>query len=271
MKFSHSKSPTTFISKAAVAAGAALLISGCTMNATWNVSPAVAPVPPGSELLSFDVPGLAPKSALRAEYKDNYQEEEYALFRGPGGAQAEIISVEASSYGYGAQGGDKHVLEFDKTTRDTLELWNLAKGGKFAYGADSFAYKGKLPYYLLPFERKDTGQSCFGFHAEFNSDPHDYRGRYDNHLFGYYCAPQGTKLSKEEMVATVDHVDVAGLTKRAPAVLAERQFQQLTNNPQLTEAVKRGEPQGSAGTEVFPLDIVRIYSDRLGNGTGDRN
>lgn len=271
MKFSHSKSPKALISKAVAAAGAVLLISGCTMNATWNVSPAVAPVPPGSELLSFDAPGLAPQSVLRAEYKDNYQEEEYALFRGAGGAQAEIISVEASSYGYGAQGGDKHVLEFDKTTRNTLEMWNLAKAGKFAYGAESFAYKGKLPYYLLPFDRKDTGQSCFGFHAEFNSDPHDSRGRYDNHLFGYYCAPQGTKLSKEDMVATVDHVGIAGLTKRAPAVLAERPFQQLTNNPQLTQAVKRGEPAGAAGTEVFPLDIVRIYSGRLGNGTGDQN
>ena len=107
MKFSHSKSPKALISKAVAAAGAVLLMSGCTMNATWNVSPAVAPVPPGSELLSFDAPGLAPQSALRAEYKDNHQEEEYALFRGPGGAQAEIISVEASSYGYGAQGGDK--------------------------------------------------------------------------------------------------------------------------------------------------------------------
>ena len=264
MKSTRTQSPSMLMWKSAAVAGAALLIAGCTMNATWNISPAVAPVPPGSELLSFDAPGLAPQSVLRAEYKDNYQEEEYALFRGAGGAQAEIITVEASSYGYGAQGGDKHVLEFEKTTQDTLELWNLSKTGKFAYGAESFAYKGKLPYYLLPFERKDTGQSCFGFHAEFNSDPHDYRGRYDNHLFGYYCAPQGTKLSKEDMTATVDHVDIAGLTKRAPAVLAERTFQQLTNNPQLAEAVKRGEPQGAAGTEAFPLDIVRIYSDRLG-------
>lgn len=271
MKSSRTQSSSALMWKSVAVAGAALLIAGCTMNATWNVSPAVAPVPSGSELLSFDAPGLAPQSVLRAEYKDNYQEEEYALFRGAGGAQAEVISVEASSYGYGAQGGDKHVLEFDKTTRDTLELWNLAKGGKFAYGADSFAYKGKLPYYLLPFERKDTGQSCFGFHAEFNSDPHDYRGRYDNHLFGYYCAPQGAKLSKEDMVAAIGHLDIAGLTKRAPAVVMERKFQQLANNPQLTQAVKRGEPAGTAGTEVFPLDIVRIYSDRLGGGSSDQN
>ncbi len=274
MTSSHTKSPTlprTAMSKAAIAAGAALLFSACTINDTWNVSPAVAPVPPGSELLSFEAPGLAPQSVLRAEYKDNYQEEEYALFRGAGGAQAEVISVEASSYGYGAQGGDKHVLEFDKTTRDTLEMWNLAKTGKFAYGAESFAYKGKLPYYLLPFDRKDTGQSCFGFHAEFNNDPHDSRGRYDNHMFGYYCAPQGTKLSKDDMIAAIDHLDIAGVTKRAPAVVMERKFQQLTNNPQLVAAVKRGEPAGTAGTDVFPLDIVRIYSDRLGGASSDQN
>jgi len=269
MKSTRTQSPSMLMWKSAAVAGAALLIAGCTMNATWNISPAVAPVPPGSELLSFDAPGLAPQSVLRAEYKDNYQEEEYALFRGAGGAQAEIITVEASSYGYGAQGGDKHVLEFEKTTQDTLELWNLSKTGKFAYGAESFAYKGKLPYYLLPFERKDTAQSCFGFHAEFNGDPHDYNGRYDNHLFGYYCAPKGTKLSKEDMIATVDHVDIAGVTKRAPAVVAERPFQQLTNNPQLAEAVKRGAPQGAAGTDAFPLDIARIYSDRLGNGNNE--
>ncbi|MEQ9558169.1 MAG: hypothetical protein RIG67_20555 [Rhodospirillales bacterium] len=269
MKSSRTQSSSMLMWKSAAVAGAALLIAGCTTNATWNISPAVAPVPPGSELLSFDAPGLAPQSILRAEYKDNYQEEEYALFRGAGGAQAEVITVEASSYGYGAQGGDKHVLEFEKTTQDTLELWNLSKTGKFAYGAESFAYKGKLPYYLLPFERKDTAQSCFGFHAEFNSDPHDDSGRFDNHLFGYYCAPKGTKLSKEDMIATVDHVDIAGVTKRAPAVVAERPFQQLVNNPQLAEAVKRGMPAGAAGMEVFPLDIARIYSDRLGNGNNE--
>lgn len=269
MKSFRSKRPSSLIS--ASAAVGALLIAGCTINGTWNISPAVAPVPAGGELLSFAAPGLAPKSVLRAEYKDNYQEEEYALFRGDGGAQAEVVSVEASSYGYGAQGGDKHVLEFEKTTRDTLEMWNLAKGGKFAYGPESFAYKGKLPYYLLPFERKDTGQSCFGFHAEFNADAHDYRGRYDNHLFGYYCAPKGTKLSRDDMTAAIDGLDIAGLTKRATAAVTGRPFEQLKNDPQLAASVKRGEPAGGAGMEAFPLDIVRIYSDRLGNGSGDRS
>lgn len=270
MKSNQSKSSTALISLSAIAAVMAA-VAGCTMNGTWNVTPAVAPVPAGSELLSFKAPGLAPKSVLRAEYKDNYQEEEYALFRGDGGAQAEVISVEASFYGGGAQGGDRHVLEFSKTTRNTLDLWNLAKGGKFAYGAESFAYKGKLPYYLLPFERTDTGQACVGFHAEFNADPHDYRGRYDNHLFGYYCAPKGTKMTQDEMIAAVDGLDVAGLTARASASVTKRPFAQLKDDPQLAAAVKRGEPAGAAGMEAFPLDIARIYSDRLGNGSGERN
>ncbi|PIW26908.1 MAG: hypothetical protein COW30_12660 [Rhodospirillales bacterium CG15_BIG_FIL_POST_REV_8_21_14_020_66_15] len=246
-----------------------MLISACTMTGgPGNIYPAVAPVPAGSELLSFTAPGLKPQSVLRAEYKDNYQEEEYALFRGEGGAQAEVFSAEASSYGYGAQGGDRHVLEFSRTTKDTLNLWNLGKAGKFAYGAESFAHKGKLPYYLLPFERKDTGQSCFGFHAEFNSDPHDYRNGYDNHLFGYYCAPKGTKLNREAMISAVDGVDIAGVTRRAPAAVTERPFQQLKNDAQLVAAVKRGQPAGEAGMDAFPLYLVRIYSDRLGGSDG---
>jgi hypothetical protein len=263
------KISTSLITRSAVV-GAVFAVAACAGNGPLNVRGAVAPVPAGVELISFNAPGLSEASALRAEYKDNDQEEEYALFRGAGGAQAEVVSVEASVYGFGAAGGDYRVLDFDKTTRATLEMWNLAKAGKFAYSENSFLHKGKLPYYLLPFERKDTGQSCFGFHAEFNRDVHDRQGRFDNQLFGYYCAPTGTKLSKDAMISAIDGLNIAGLTKPAPVALADRPFQQLTNDAALVAAVKQGTPAGQAGIDAFPLYIARIYSDELGGPNEQR-
>ena len=95
------------VSRTALAVVGIFAVTGCVGNGPSNIHPAVSSVPAGLELLSFNAPGLAPQSALRAEYKDNYQEEEYALFKGEGGAQAEVISVEASFYSGGAQGGDR--------------------------------------------------------------------------------------------------------------------------------------------------------------------
>ena len=262
----------SLVSKAALyktaALVAALAISGCAGAGALNVSPAVAPVPPGLESLSFAAPGLPAQSSMRAEYKDNDQEEEYVLYRGDNGAQAEAISVVASFYGAGAAGGDKHALDFAKTAKGTVGMWNMAKTGGVTYSGDSFAYKGKLPYYIQPFQRTDTGQSCFGFHSEFNRDAHDPQNGYDNHLFGYYCAPKGKSLTKDEMGTTVDGLDIAGLTKRAPAALMERTFQQLKNDEALKMAVKRGDPAGQTGIEAFPLYLVRIYSDNLGGADG---
>ena len=255
----------SLLSKAAAFAAVAVIVAGCAGgNGPYNVNPAVAEVPKGLELLSFKAPGLAPESAMRAEYKDNYQEEEYALFRGEGGAQAEVISAEASFYSGGALSGDRHVLEFSKTISDTLEMWNMSKVANLKLAESSFPYEGKLPYYLHPFERGDTGQRCFGFHAEFNVDSVDPRFRYDNHVFGYYCAPKGTKMSRDDMISALDGLDIAGLTSPASAAVTQRPFAQLKNDPQLAAAVKRGQPAGETGMEAFPLEIVEIYSQNLG-------
>ncbi|MEQ8504934.1 MAG: hypothetical protein RIB80_06370 [Rhodospirillales bacterium] len=252
------------VSRTALAVVGIFAVTGCVGNGPSNIHPAVSSVPAGLELLSFNAPGLAPQSALRAEYKDNYQEEEYALFKGEGGAQAEVISVEASFYSGGAQGGDRHVLDFAKLTRETLEMWNMSKAANLKYADQSFSHRGKVPYYLLAFERGQAGQSCVGFHAEFNMDPVDPRARYDNHLFGYYCAPAGTKMSRDDMIAAVDGLDIAGVTAKAPSAVLSRPFQQLKNDPQLAEMIQRGGPDGSFGMAAFPLDIAQIYQQEFG-------
>ncbi len=253
---------------AVVALGATLLLAACAANpkSAWNVDPAVAAVEPGAEVLHMKAPGLPETGTLRARYLDNYQEEEYVLYRGENGAQAEAITIEASQYGYGAQPGDRHVLEFRKITRDTVDLWNMTKTADPMFG-QAIPYDGKLPYYLLPFERRDTGQSCFGFHSEFNSDPRDPDGGlYDNQLFGYYCAPKGTALAPADMIAVVNGVEIAGITKPAGPALDLHAFDQLTNDAQLTAAVQQGMPKGETGSAAFPLDVARIYDD---NGGGE--
>lgn len=255
--------------KAAALTAVAVVMTACAGNGALNVHPAIAPVPAGSERVLFKAPGLDEQSALRAQYQDNDQQEEYALFRGKDGAQAEVVSAVASFYGAGAAGGDRHVLDFAKITKQTVEMWNMPLAKRVTFTGDAFPYNGKLPYYLQPFGLAATGQNCVGFHTEFNRDAHDPKGAYDNQLFGYYCAPTGTKMAKQDMIAAVDGLDIAGITSRAPAAVMERTFRQLRNDPQLVQAVKQGAPTGTAGLPAFPLELVRIYSDELG-GSGDK-
>lgn len=234
-----------------------------------TISGAVAPVPAGKETLSFAAPGLPQASAVRARYQDNEQREEYVLYRGDGGAQAEVILVESAPFGYVAQGGDNHVLEFAKITRDTVGMWNMAKAGNLSF-SDSYPYQGKVPYYLLPFQRAATGQSCFGFHAEFDQDAFDPVGTgFDRQLFGYYCAPKGMTLDAAGIQSAIDGLDIKGVTKANVAGVPLQDFHQLAHDAQLAEAVKRGAPAGDTGNADFPLNLDRHYGDSAGSDAHD--
>lgn len=249
---------------AAVAVLALGSLAACTgANGPANVYAATAAVPPGEEVVLFKAPGLAATAVTRAGFLANDEREEYTLFRGDGDAQAEVFFAEASSYGYGAQAGDHYVLEYNKTIRMAFGDLNMPKVAHPVF-AESYPYKGKLPYYLEPFTRTDTGQSCFGFHAEFNGDVYDPNHRYDDHVVGYYCAPKGTKLTAEGIQAAIDGLDLAGITTPKPAGKPHGIFRQLQNDAALVGQVTRGDPPGQTGMVKFPMNLSRHYGDSPG-------
>ncbi|MEK9673223.1 MAG: hypothetical protein VW268_12090 [Rhodospirillaceae bacterium] len=243
-----------------VVAAAGVALAACTMNPKeqWNISGAVAPVADDAGVLSIRAEGLSGNATVRARYLDNDQDEEYVLYRGANGAQAEVIMAEASNYGFGAQQGDRRVLDFDKITKETVGMWNIARGSKPAFG-EAFEHKAAVRFYVLPFTLA-AGQSCVAFHSEFNNDVWDpERHNFDNQLFGYYCAPNGKALSQTEMTQAVDSVQIAGITKKAGQGKQLKAFGQLNNDPALVAMVVDGSPKGETGIERFPLNLVRIY------------
>jgi len=253
------------------AAAVAAALAGCAgTKGPANIYGATARLPVEEAVLVFAAPGLGDQAVVRAVYMDNSQREEYALYRGKDGAQAEIFLAEASQYGGGPRGGDFMTLEFDKITAGTLALWNMSKAAR-PQMSDSFPHKGAVPYYLQLFKRQDTGQSCFGFHAEFNHDVHARRrNAYDSQLFGYYCAPRGTSLTDDALPAIVDKLQLVGTTVAATSRSARQKFQQLKQDPVLFAQVTQGEPAGQTGMAAFPLHLSRQYGPDSGGGSQNR-
>lgn len=262
--------PSLSLGVLAVAAG---LLAGCATdpNQPYGAYAGVTFVPAGEEQIAFDVPAFAGVTAKRVRYVDEWEREEYALYRGAGGARAEVVLVNAERYGEPPQPGDTTVLDFDLMTDQTVRTWNMAATAGLSFG-ETVPYKGKLHYYLAPFTRKDTGQGCFGFHAEWNWDNWDHFGNgYDSHMFGYYCAPAGTTLDKEAMATIIDKLDIIGVTK--PAAVADRVGKKagwsVPTPPHSAAAmalVQKGvDGKGRTGNAGFPFEMARQY-EVLGDG-----
>lgn len=254
----------------AATAVAAVTLAACTGVGPANIRGATEALPAEQAVLKLTAPGLHEAATRRALYLDNSEREEYVLYQGKGGAQAEILLVDASLYAGGPRGGDTYTLEFDRSTRDTVLLWNMSKAAKPLF-AESFPHKGDLTYYLQPFKRQDTGQSCFGFHSEFNLDAFAYRHNpYDSQLFGYYCAPAGNGLDATAMASIVDGLKLVGTTVRATTGAAGQQFRQLKQDPILFAKVTQGDPAGQTGMARFPLLLARQYGPDPGGSPENR-
>lgn len=254
----------------AATAVAAMALAACTGVGPANIRGATEALPEEQAVLKLTAPDLSEPATRRALYLDNSEREEYVLYQGKDGAQAEVLLVDASVYAGGPRGGDYYTLEFSKTSKDTVLLWNMSTVANPLF-ADSFPHKGDLPYYLQPFTRQDTGQSCFGFHSEFNLDVFAYRRNpYDSQLFGYYCAPKGTGLDAAAMAGIVDGLKLVGTTVRATAGAAGQQFRQLTQDPVLFAKVTQGDPAGQTGMAKFPLLLARHYGPDPGGAPENR-
>lgn len=232
-------------------------LTACASQSPYGVQSGVSAVPTGSERVIFRAPAFENAKVVRAKFLDpDHEREEYVLFQG-GGAQAEILFSQTVD-----QFRDI-VLEFNKLTSYTVETWNFNKG-KASFAGASRQVNAPLPLYIHEFTNTSTNQSCFGFKAEWDPAATDRFARFTRQLFGYYCAPKGTRLNAIEIEQLANEIGVRGVTEAGGFL--ELAATGPIHDPQLEALVKDGSPAGQTGNAEFPFQLLRFFDS---GGGGD--
>lgn len=245
----------SFLSLLAVTAVTAL--AACAGVSPHGSKSGVRDVPKGNERIVFRAPVFENGKVTRAQFLDpELERQEYALFQGEGGAQAEVIF---------AQTVDQFrdiVIEFGQVTSQTLETWNFTRGRVSLAGSSRQASNARLPFYVHEFTNTGTGQSCFGFKAEWDLAATDRQARFTRQMFGYYCAPKGKRLNAVEIEEVIGTVGIRGVTEQAS-------FLEVAggpiHDPNLEALVQQGSPAGQTGNAEFPFFVLQFF-DSGGGG-----
>ena len=244
--------------------GAALIslsLSGCAAGLHM--------VPPDQAHVEFTGAELAndPKAAVRA-YAAR-QNQEYLLFQG-GGAQAEMI-YNAMPLVQGVNGVAIDALQFYPFERDKrAAIWKINQSEPIEWGKRDTLVAQLDPLYgeqkveYVPYTLTQSQRPCFSFESVWDQPAYDPDFSPRKVLFGYYCAPAGSALDKQQIAGVIESLQV----RSTPHPLEDAQLPAGAAPPGDPGQVVAGLSPGT-GTTRFPY-LFQIVQGQFGGGDRDR-
>ncbi len=244
--------------RGATAAGivvAAAALAGCAVAPPPGTGKGkIETVPPGDERIVFAAPVFRGTAPQRGKFADDWEREEYALFRG-GGAQAEIIYSTVML-------GPEVALQYDYTLERMVETWNVNRTQAKIWSAAERVRAPLGEFFYKPYTFAGGSRACFGFKNEWDYIGEDPWNRPGKVLFGYYCAKAGQKISLDEMEDLIRTIGVRGITE--PIRKSETAQAAAAPVADATLIAKGPSPSADRGNMNFPFRFAEHY--QLGNG-----
>lgn len=216
--------------------------------------PTVRQVAAADRRIAFEAGPFAEGASRHVAFTDNWEREDYSLFRG-GGVQAEMV--------YAAAVSSPVALDYPYWIERMVETWNHNRGREKAWGAEGRLRLRFGTVFYKPYRLVAERRECVGFSGEWDYPPDDPEKRPGQVLFGYYCAAPGAALDTpaiEALLREVALVDPFYRPKQGRLeVAAEAQAAAVS--------LARGAagPDGT-GHPGFPFRFARVYRDVDGPG-----
>lgn len=194
----------------------------------------VVPVPLAEVRLLFGAPAFEGRPVVRAEFADNWQRVEYALFQGPG-AQAEAVYIAATAR--------ETSLSYSAGLKSLTESWNHNANVHISWGEQGTALSPFGPVYYVPFFH--LGEACFGYSAEWAVARDDPSLDPTKVTFGYYCETAQQPFSDARIRTLVGSIEVSRFARG-----------RTTSIPVKSPIAASG---GKTGNPDFPFQLAHSY------------
>ncbi len=214
------------------------VLSGCKALAIAGLgtaSDSVVPVPLSDTRILFGAAAFVDQPVVRAKFSDNWQREEYALFR-RAKSQAEIVYIAATAR--------ETSLDYEVGLASMIERWNFNADTDIAWGEEIKALATFGQVFVLPYRQR--GNSCFGFSAEWAVAIDDPDTQPTKAVFGYYCKASGAALTAERIESLIDAIEVSRFAGGT-----------TTSTPPPGDVTADG---GKFGNPGFPFLLARGYT-----------
>ena len=232
--------PNKWLMKRLVFLIALSVLGGCKSLSGMGLGPAsdeIVPVPLSDTRILFDAPAFADRPVVRAKFTDNWQREEYALFRGAE-SQAEVVYLVATAR--------ETSLDYSAGLKSVTEGWNYLSGAEIRWGDEFKAASPFGPVYVLPFIQ--GSKSCFGFSSEWAIAADDPGVNPTKAAFGYYCQGGNKGLTQAQIKSLVDSVQISPFAANSTSSIAPQ-------GPVSADG-------GSTGNPNFPFLLARGYTSQ---------
>jgi hypothetical protein len=239
--------------------GLTLALAGCTTGQYDKITE----VSSEKSLLRFYGKAQKGVTAQRVAFADPWEYEEYAGLKGKG-MRLEVFYIEAADY--------QTSVQYPYHLRGMVDTWHYNSGKAKSWGE---AYSVPNPMTEIDYQRYvQSGESCIGFHAGWDTPPDDPLLRPGRVIFGYMCAGKNTQLSDGVIDDTLRNIGIRGLTEKIrrndPRQIATT-FGEKSNVPPQAKttalSIAKGSSSGAQGNPNFPFEFVVPYYEDGGNET----
>lgn len=245
--------------------GAAVVLSvGLGACATGKVDTGVFSRPAEDRgRIVVEAPAYEGVTPVRVRFRDRYEREEYALFRGDGG-QAEIVFIETRP-----ELTANVVLDFNKLIADTLKMWRFNRDLDLRLGDSVSVETDIVPLWVQPYRQRQTGRDCVGFYGNWDVEGRDPQLRPTKVLFGYHCAPAGTEMDAAAAATFVTSLQLRGISVPLRIESVYKPGEEPAPEPRERQTAhlvlaQDGGGGGIAGLPAFPLLAARVFTDSNG-------
>lgn len=205
----------------------------------------IVPVPVSDTRILFEAPAFAGQPVARAKFSDDWQREEYALFRGRK-AQAEVVYLAATAR--------ETSLDADVGLKTMIRRWNFNTKARIAWGEEIKSLAAFGTVFVLPYRMGNN--VCFGFSSEWAPALDDPEINPTKMVFGYYCEDSPVPFNLERLDSLIDSIEVSRFASGS------------TSSVPVPAPIDGG--SGSIGNSGFPFLLARGY-DSEGKSFVDRS
>jgi hypothetical protein len=205
----------------ALAAG----LAACTTS-TAPDKPAPKPLDLADSRIRFPIAGFDEAAATRRVVRTKLAREEYAFYRSPEGARAELILVQAPANRPAA------IVRPERMRRIAghLDGWRFNAGAISGMGETGEVGLGEATLYYRTYGHTLANRGCVALSSAWGRPANADRNAVRTWLIGYVCAPDGTAPSQAEAGQLVDSIRVRRGRQRWSTALTGKPAPALPDN-----------------------------------------
>jgi hypothetical protein len=204
--------------------------------------------------------GIVPQ---RVAFADPWEYEEYAGFEGKD-VRLEVFYIEAVE--------TQTSVQYTYALQRMVDTWRYNAGKTKSWGEE---YNVENPMTGIDYQRYVLdGQSCAGFHSQWDTPADDDLLRPGRVIFGYLCARAGNKLSDAVIDDSLRNIGIRGLTekiRRNDPIQIAMPFGEKSDVPLKSKAkalaIAKGVSSGSHGNSNFPFEFVVHFQESNSSDT----